>query len=390
MPNEAAAIPAERPLAGLTAIEIGHSVAAPFGGHVLASLGATLIKVENPGKGDDARGWGPPFWNGASSCFQSLNRDKQSVTVDLKDPAQRGALEALIINRGDIVFQNLRPDLIETFGLDGATLRARKPRLIYANMGAFGAVGPMRKKPGYDPLMQAFGGIMSITGEDGAAPVRVGPSLVDIGTGMWMVIGILSALRRLQLTGEGCEIDTSLLETAMAWMTIPSALYLSSGEPQGRSGTEAAMVVPYKAYKAADHYMIIAAGNDNLFRKLCAALGKPDWAEDARFRTNADRIINRVVLNALIEAVVGQNQRAFWIAHFDAMGVPCSPIQSIDQVLAHPQAQALGILQQAQDSDMQLMGLPVSFDHRRPPFLHGPPSLGQHTEMIFPDRGGKE
>lgn len=390
MPNEAAAISVERPLAGLTAIEIGHSVAAPFGGHVLASLGATVIKVENPGKGDDARGWGPPFWHGASSCFQSLNRDKQSVTVDLKDPAQRAALAALIMDRGDIVFQNLRPGLIDKFGLGAKSLRARKPSLIYANMGAFGAVGPMKDKPGYDPLMQAFGGIMSITGEDGGAPVRVGPSLVDIGTGMWMVIGILSALRRLQATGEGCEIDTSLLETTMAWMTIPSALYLSSGEPQGRSGTEAAMVVPYKAYKTADHYMIIAAGNDNLFRKLCGALEKPDWAENARFRTNADRIVHRVILNAMIDEVVVLKPRAFWMAHFDAMGVPYSPIQSIDQVLAHPQAQALGILQQAPDSDMQLMGLPVSFNQKRPPFLRGPPDLGQHTGQVFPKRAGKE
>ena len=389
MPNDAAGIPVDRPLAGLTAIEIGHSVAAPFGGHVLASLGAELIKVEAPGKGDDARGWGPPFWNGASSCFQSLNRDKMSVTVDLKDPAQRDALEALIIERADIVFQNLRPGLIEKFGLDGASLRAKKPRLIYANMGAFGAVGPMKDKPGYDPLMQAFGGIMSITGEDGAAPVRVGPSLVDIGTGMWCVIGILSALRRLRETGEGCEIDTSLLETTMAWMTIPSALYLSSGEPQGRSGSEAAMVVPYKAYKTQDEWMIIAAGNDNLFRRLCGALDKPEWADDDRFRTNADRIVNRVMVNAMIEEVVGQKPRDFWMDHFDRLGVPYSPIQSIDQVLAHPQAQAVGMLQQAPDSDMRLMGVPVSFDRKRPPFLHSPPALGQHDQDVFPQRERK-
>ena len=389
MRTSAPGIPVDQPLTGLTAIEIGHSVAAPFGGHVLASMGATLIKVENPGKGDDARGWGPPFWHGASSCFQSLNRDKQSVTVDLKDPAQRDALRALILERGDIVFQKLRPGLIDKFGLDAKSLRAQKPTLIYANMGAFGAVGPMQHKPGYDPLMQAFGGIMSITGEDGAAPVRVGPSLVDIGTGMWMVIGVLAALRRLRETGEGCEIDTSLLETTMAWMTIPSALYLSSGEPQGRSGTEAAMVVPYKAYKTSDHYMIIAAGNDNLFRRLCGALDRPGWADDPCFLTNADRIVNRVVLNALIEDVVGQKTRAFWLAHLDAAGVPATPIQSIDQVLAHPQAQALGMLQADPESDMQLMGLPVSFNSQRPPFLHSPPRLGQHNDSVFPGRAGK-
>jgi len=381
--------PVERPLEGLTAIEIGHSVAAPFGGHVLASLGATLIKVESPGKGDDARGWGPPFWNGASSCFQSLNRDKQSVVVDLKDEGQRDALRALILEKADIVFQNLRPGLIDKFGLDAKSLRAAKPGLIYANMGAFGAVGPMKEKPGYDPLMQAFGGIMSITGEDGAAPVRVGPSLVDIGTGMWTVIGILSALRRRELTGEGCEIDTSLLETTMAWMTIPSALYLSSGEPQGRSGTEAAMVVPYKAYKTANDYMIIAAGNDNLFRRLCGALEKPEWADDDRFRTNADRIVNRVLINAMIEDVVSRKPRDYWMDVLDKAGVPVTPIQSIDQVLAHPQAKAVGMLQQAPDSDMQLMGVPVSFNGTRPPFLHSPPTLGADTDAVFPARERK-
>jgi len=381
--------PVERPLEGLTAIEVGHSVAAPFGGHVLASLGATLIKVESPGKGDDARGWGPPFWNGASSCFQSLNRDKQSVVVDLKDEAQRDALRALILERADIVFQNLRPGLIDKFGLDAKSLRAAKPSLIYANMGAFGAVGPMKEKPGYDPLMQAFGGIMSITGEDGAAPVRVGPSLVDIGTGMWTVIGILSALRRRELTGEGCEIDTSLLETTMAWMTIPSALYLSSGEPQGRSGTEAAMVVPYKAYKTADDYMIIAAGNDNLFRRLCGALEKPEWANDDRFRTNADRIVNRVLVNAMIEDVVSKKPRDYWMDVMDKAGVPVTPIQSINQVLAHPQAKAVGMLQQAPDSDMQLMGVPVSFNGTRPPFRHSPPALGADTDAVFPARERK-
>jgi len=387
--NTSKNLPVERPLEGLTAIEIGHSVAAPFGGHVLASLGATLIKVESPGKGDDARGWGPPFWNGASSCFQSLNRDKQSVVVDLKDEAQRDALRALILDRGDIVFQNLRPGLIDKFGLDAKSLRAAKPGLIYANMGAFGAVGPMKEKPGYDPLMQAFGGIMSITGESGGAPVGVVPSLVYIGTGMWTVIGIISALRRRELTGEGCEIDTSLLETTMAWMTIPSALYLSSGEPQGRSGTEAAMVVPYKAYKTADDYMIIAAGNDNLFRRLCGALEKPEWADDDRFRTNADRIVNRVLINALIEDVVGQKPRAYWTEVMDNAGVPVTPIQSIDQVLAHPQAQAVGMLQQAPDSDMQLMGVPVSFNGTRPPFLHSPPALGAHTDAVFHARERK-
>ena len=380
---------AHAPLTGLTVVEIGHSVAAPFAGQVLADLGARVLKVENPQRGDDARGWGPPFWQGMATVFQSVNRNKGSSAVDLKNPEQRGKLADFIVNEADIVLQNMRAGLLASLGLDAASLRARNPRLIYCNLSAFGAKGPLAGRPGYDPLMQAFGGIMSITGEDGAAPVRVGPSLVDIGTGMWTVIGILSALRRRELTGEGCEIDTSLLETTMAWMTIPSALYLSSGEPQGRSGTEAAMVVPYKAYRTADDYMIIAAGNDNLFRRMCGALEKTEWADDDRFRTNADRIVNRVLINAMIEDVVSKKPRDYWMDVMDKAGVPVTPIQSIDQVLAHPQAQAVGMLQQAPDSDMRLMGVPVSFNGTRPPFLHSPPELGADTDAVFPARERK-
>ncbi len=376
-------IEAHLPIEGITVFEMGTSVAAPFGGQVLGELGAEVIKVENPDGGDDARKWGPPFWHDASATYQCLNRDKRGITVDFKDPAQRERLRSLVSERADVVLQNLRPGLAARYRLDAATLRGDNPRLIYCNLGAFGNTGPLSGKPGYDPMMQAFGGIMSITGEDGRPPVRVGPSIVDIGAGMWSVIGILAALRRRDLTGEGCAIDTSLFETALAWMTVPAALYESAGLRQRRTGSEAAMMAPYKAYLASDDYLVIAAGNDNLYHRLCAVLGHPEWKEDPRFRTNADRIENREQLNALVETVVGRHPRAHWIDRLEAAGVPCAPLQSIDEVLAHPQTRSLGMAQASPDGRFTLMGLPLSFDGVRPPFRRSPPALGEHNADLF-------
>ncbi len=377
-------------LEGIVVIEIGHSVAAPFAGQILAALGAKVIKVENPDGGDDARKWGPPFWNGASATFQSLNRDKLGIVVDLKNEADRAKLRRLIDSQADIVFQNMRPGQLKRFGLDAATLMKANPRLIYCNVGAFGAKGPLKDKPGYDPLMQAFGSLMTVTGEEGRPPVRVGPSIIDMGTGMWSVIGILTALHNRHKTGRGCEVDASLFETAMAWMTVHTALYAASGKKPKRTGTEAAMLAPYKAYRASDDYIVIAAGNELLFRRLCEVLGHAEWAGDARFKVNADRVANRVALNDMIEAVIGTEPRAYWADKLDAVGVPCAPLQSIDEMLAHPQTKALGMYQQSPDGRFEIMGLPLSFDGARPPFRLSPPELGEHTDAIFGARKAAE
>lgn len=374
-----------QPLAGLTVVEIGHSVAAPYGAQVLGELGATVVKVENPEGGDDARKWGPPFWHGTATTFQCLNRDKLGVTVDLKDAIELEALKTFIAERADVVLQNMRPGLVERYTLD-ASLRTRNPRLIYCNLGAFGARGPLRTRPGYDPLMQAFGGIMSITGEEGRPPVRVGPSIIDIASGMWSVIGILAALQRRHATGEGCVVDTSLYETSLAWMTVPSALFESDGTIQRRTGSEAAMMAPYKAFRAADDYIVITAGNDNLFRRLCTVLGHPEWVDDPRFATNPARLANRALLNQMVEDVVSRQPRAHWTPLLEAAGVPCAPLQTIDEVVAHPQTEALGMLQTSPDGRFRVMGLPLSFDGERPPFRRSPPLLGEHNDAVFPDR----
>jgi crotonobetainyl-CoA:carnitine CoA-transferase CaiB-like acyl-CoA transferase len=379
--DQAGELAPELPLAGLTVVELGHSVAAPFAGMVLAELGADVLKIEAPGSGDDARRWGASQGQGTSATFESLNRDKMSAAVNLKDRQDVDRLRRFISTSADVVIQNLRPGLSKRFGLDAALVE-EKPELIYCNVGAFGATGPMADRPGYDPLMQAFGGIMSITGEEGRPPVRVGPSIIDIATGMWAVIGILAALNRRAATGVGCVVDTSLYETALAWMTVPSAVYLSSGEVPRRTGSEAAIAVPYKVYSASDGDLVIAAGNDNLFRRFADICGRPDWCADLRYATNPARIENRDALNQEIDRIVAADKRDNWLARLEGAGVPCAPLQNMREVLDHAQTKALGMLQQGGSGQLPLMGLPLSFLGRRPPLRRAPPKLGEHDDVL--------
>ena len=374
--------PDSAPLAGLVVIELGHSVAAPFAGQILADLGAEVIKVEKA-EGDDARHWGPPFWEGASASFQPLNRNKKSVVCDLRDTAQLAALKRLIQDRADMVLQNLRPGQVEKLGLDGAALCAEKPALIYCNLGAFGSKGPLRGRPGYDPLMQAFGGIMSTTGEEGRPPVRVGPSIVDLGTGMWAVIGMLTALKRRADSGRGGIVDVSLFETAAGWMSLLAANYQASGELPKRLGSGAIGIAPYRAYATKDSDLVVAAGSDTLFRKLAQVLGHAEWAEDARFASNPKRVENQAALYALIEAEIKMRGNAEWIALFEQAGIPCAPVQNVAEMIAHEQTRALGLMQDVPDSAMKFIGLPLSFDGQRPAIRSRPPTLGEHTQQIF-------
>jgi len=374
---------AATPLSDITVIELGHSVAAPYAAEILADLGATVIKVEKREGGDDARHWAPPYWHGVSAIFQSLNRNKFSITVDLRDEHERALLTRLIEERADVLIQNLRPGMVEELGLDAATLRARNKRLIYCGIGAFGRGGPLSARPGYDPLMQAFGGLMSVTGEAGEPPVRVGTSIIDMGAGLWSAIGILSALHHRTLTGEGVLVDTSLYETALAWMSYHAANYQASGEVPKRHGSGTFGIVPYRGYATRDGYLLIGAANNTLFRKVATALGHAEWAGDARFLDNPRRVENRVALDVLIEDVTRTDTSAAWQAVLEAAGVPSAPMQSVDEVLAHPQTKALGMIQESPDGRLTIMGLPLSFDGKRPPFRRAAPQLGEHTDEIL-------
>lgn len=372
-----------RPLAGVTVVEICHSVAGPYGGQILADLGAEVIKVESPGPGDYARDWGPPYWHGAAAVFHALNRNKRGIVIDFRDPEQLACLKAFILDQADVVLQNLRPGSIAQHGLDGETLLNDKPMLVYCNLGAFGSVGPQREKPGYDPLMQACGGLMSVTGEEGGGPVRVGTSIIDMGSGMWLAIGVLAALHQRTVTGKGCLVDTSLFETALAWMGTHIAGYFSSGEIRRRMGSGTVEIVPHQAFPTADGYVMVAAGNDGLFRRLAAALEHPEWADDERFATNGRRVVNRHAIVTLLSDAFRADTTASWLRRLDAAGVPSAPIQAVDQVVSDPQTQALGIVQKAPDYDMALVGLPLSFDRVRPPFRRSAPSHGEHTQEIL-------
>jgi crotonobetainyl-CoA:carnitine CoA-transferase CaiB-like acyl-CoA transferase len=371
------------PLEGLVVVELGTSVAAPIGAQIFAELGAEVIKIERPGSGDDARMWGPPFAFGASTVFNAINRNKRSAVVDLKDEGQRAALRRFIVERADVVLQNLRPGLVETFGLDGATLQAERPSLIYCDIAAFGATGPLRARTGYDPLMQAIGGIMSTTGEEGREPVRVGPSIVDQGAGMWAVIGILTALHQRARTGKGCAVQTSLYETALGWITMQISTFLTTGRPPHKIGSENAGIAPYKAFATADGWLVIAAGNDRLFARAADVLGHPEWSADPLFANNARRVENREALNASIAAVVASVPSAVLREKLDTAGVPCAPVLTLDQVVAEPQFAAVGMLQTAPDGELSLLGLPLSFDGKRPPFRSPPPALGADSAVVF-------
>jgi crotonobetainyl-CoA:carnitine CoA-transferase CaiB-like acyl-CoA transferase len=373
------------PLSGLVVIEIGHSIAAPYAGMILGELGAEVIKVENPRTGDAARGWGPPFAEGAATCFHAVNRAKSGITADLADPAEVKRLKQLVLDRADVLVHNLKFGALDRFGLSAKALLAAKSSLVYANLGAFGAVGPMRERPGYDPLMQAYGGLMSLMGEDGRPPVRVGVSIVDLATGMWAVIGILAALAERQRTGRGGVVDTSLYESALAWMTIPIAAYLVDHKLPSRQGSGVEMIVPYQAFAAADGWLMVAAGNDNLFRRLCGALERPALADDERFRTNKDRVVNRAALIAILEDIFAAQPIAVWEQRLDAAGIPNGPMHTIDQVVADPQTAALAMIQQhapnTATAPLSLVGLPLSFDGVRPPFEKAAPLLGGDNRM---------
>jgi crotonobetainyl-CoA:carnitine CoA-transferase CaiB-like acyl-CoA transferase len=374
-----------QPLAGFTIVEIGHSVAAPYTGFILASLGAELIKVENPEGGDAARGWGPPFHAGSAPHFTAFNRDKQSIAVDLRDPARRAALRELILDKADAVICNMRAGAAEKLGVGPIGLREANPSLVYCEIGAFGHTGPMADKPGYDPLMQAYGGMMSITGESvDRPPIRVGVSIIDMGSGMWGAIGIMGALIERRRTGEGTHLRTSLFETALAWTATPICRQQMSGKPQLPQGSGAAGIVPYQAFKTRDGWLVIGAGNDGLFAKLAAAMGRPELAGDERFKTNRGRVTNQKQLLPAIDAFAAEFRNRELSELLDQHGVPNAPVQTIEQVLRDPQTIALGIVQQGPEGAFPTVGLPLTFDGERPPYRAAAPALGQHTEEWFP------
>ena len=347
------------PLAGLKVIEIGQALAGPLAGVILADMGANVVKVEKPDGGDDARLWGPPFVDGDSVFFHATNRGKQSVTLDIKDAADVERLRALVRD-ADILIQNLRPGVVHALGLGPEPLLAVNPRLIYCSIWAFGYQGPLRLAPGFDPLLQAYGAVMTLTGRPEDPPTFCAPAINDRATGMWCVIGALAALQQRHATGKGCVVDTSLFESAVAWVDGPLNAYVLTGHLPQRHGTGSAIIVP-------------------LFIKCAAALGHPQWVQDERFADGRKRAAHRDALVALMEPVLRANTRAHWMAALEAVGVPCSPVNDIAELADSEQLRAVDLMRTLPGSNLSVVGLPISFDGARPHPTTDSPRLGEHN-----------
>ncbi len=377
------------PLDGVRVIDVTTSIAGPYCAEILAALGADVVKVERPDTGDDGRAWGPPFWNGESAMFLAVNAGKRSLAVSLADERGRDVVRRLA-ERADVFLQSLRPGLAERLGLGPEVLRSENPRLLYCSVGAYGRVGPLSEEPGYDALMQAAGGLISMTGEPGRGGVRVGSSLIDMGTGMWAALGIVSALLERERTGRGTVVDTSLYETALAYIGYHLVGYLADGTVPRGQGTVFPMVAPYQVFPTRDGELMVAVGNDRLFGVLCDVLELPELVDDERFRTNPDRVANREDLVAVVAQRLRERDTAEWQTRLTAAGVPAAPVADVADVVAAEQTQALDMLQPVEHSGipgLRLPALPLSFDESRARHRAPPPLVGEHTAEVLAEVG---
>jgi crotonobetainyl-CoA:carnitine CoA-transferase CaiB-like acyl-CoA transferase len=365
-------------LAGIRVLELGQVLAGPFAGAIFADLGAEVVKLERIEGGDDARKMGPAFRHGDALNFHIFNRGKKSVAIDLKSQAGKDAFERLAA-ASDIFIHNMRPGVTEALGIDGPALCARHPRLVYCGISAFGDAGPMRMHPGYEPLIQAFSGLSSTNGGPDDPPMRTGASVCDQGTGMWAVIGALALLQRRSVTERGGVVGASLLETALVWNGQKADGFVNQGKLPDRHRSGHPGFVPYEAFDTADAPLLICCGNDRLFAKFAAVLGRPDWVQDPRFATNRARLANKAALLAEMNPLLRTQPRAEWIARFEAAGVPCAPIHTVPEILAHPQARALGMRYEMPGENFSLTALPFTIDGERPRPQGNAPRLGQHN-----------
>jgi CoA:oxalate CoA-transferase len=373
------------PLSDVTVLDLTRVLAGPYCTMVLADLGARVIKVERPGDGDDARSIGP-FVEAKSAYFMSLNRGKESISLDLRDPVDRGVFEKLL-PRADVLVENYRAGVMEKMGYGWETLHPRHPRLIYAAASGFGHTGPYAGRPAYDLVVQGMGGLMSLTGQPGSGPTRVGTSIGDIAAGLFTAIGVNAALYHRELTGEGTKIDVAMLDCQVALLENAIARYVATGEVPGPLGSRHPSITPFEAFASADGHLIIAAGNDGLFRKLCDVLGRPELVGDPRFCSNEARTDNADALKIEIEGALRERSRADWRSALESAGVPCGPINDVAEVMSDPQVAARNMVIRVRDEvagEISMPGNPIKLSaFEDPPTREPAPGLDRDHERLL-------
>ncbi len=372
-------------LAGYLVVDLTRVLSGPYCTMVLGDMGARVIKIEQPRKGDDTRAWGPPFVQGESAYFMSANRNKESVTLDFKKPEGRAILDALIA-RADVVVENFRPGTLDRLGLGYPDVHARHPRLVYCSISGFGHTGPRRDEPGYDAVMQGEGGLMSVTGDADGPPFRLGVAIADIVAGLWAAQGITLALLAREKTGGGQHVDIGMLDGVTALLSYQASFYLTAGVVPQRMGNRHPTIVPYETFPASDGEFVLAVGNDDLWRRFCSVIGLDALRDDARFATNRARVEHRDELKPLIDERLRARPRADWIASLTAAGVPCGSVRSIAEVLADPQIAAREMVvpvEHAVLGPMRSLGVPVKLSETPGRVRSAPPALGQHTDAVL-------
>ncbi len=379
--------PANGPLHGVRVLDLSRVLAGPYCSMFLGDLGAEVVKIEQPGTGDDTRSWGPPFQGGESAYFLCVNRNKRSVTLDLRTPDGIDLLRRLA-READVLMENFRPGTLAGWGLSEAEIRRRNPRLIYASLSAFGANGPMKDRPGYDLAVQAWGGLMSITGAADGEPSKVGVAIIDIVAGLMLGKSIAAALYAREKTGEGQRIETSLMEAQVASLINAGSNYLVTGKAPGRWGNAHPNIVPYQSFATADGHLVVAVANEAIWARFCDGAGRPELEADPRFDTNAHRVENRDAIIAILGEMFRSRPGQEWIELMNRAGVPCSPVQDISQVFNSPQVLATEMLREIDHptaGKVRMAGLPVKFSGTPASIRLAPPLLGEHNDQVLQD-----
>ncbi len=377
------------PLEDLLVIDLTRALAGPYCTMMLGDLGARIIKIETPDGGDDTRGWGPPFINGESSYFLGINRNKESLTLNLKQPDAREVLRRLL-GRADVLVENFRAGTMDRFGFGFPAVHALNPRLVYASISGFGQDGPYRERTAYDLILQGMGGLMGTTGEEGGPPVKVGVAVTDIAAGMFAAYGILAALRVRDRTGQGQLVDAAMLDAQVSWLTYQAGYYFATGENPRRLGSAHPSLVPYQAFRTQDGYINVAVGSEGIWSRFVEAIGAPHLADDPRFRTNPDRVAHRSELIALLDPIFATRSTADWVTATEQAGVPAGPIYQLSDIFGDPQVRHREMMQEIDHpraGRIKQTGVPIKLSATPGRIASPPPVLGQHTESILKELG---